>query len=246
MINIAICDDEELFIKKEKDIISKYVQAKGYEYQIDVYLSGKKFLESEKSNQYDIVFLDISMGEIDGIETAKCIRSFNNKVYLVFVTAFIIYSTEGYKVDASRYILKNDKMFETAIEESLCSIISKLEIADQKYIFSFIEGKIEVNLSDIVYIESNLHKLIFHMNTSKKTQYTIYEKLDAIDAEIGQAGFCRIHKSYLVNMKYIDDIERYKISLNDGTTLSIAKKRYPVVKEAFVMNMGVYDDWIYI
>lgn len=109
MINIAICDDEELFIKKEKDIISKYVQAKGYEYQIDVYLSGKKFLESEKSNQYDIVFLDISMGEIDGIETAKCIRSFNNKVYLVFVTAFIIYSTEGYKVDASRYILKNDK-----------------------------------------------------------------------------------------------------------------------------------------
>lgn len=242
MIKIAICDDEELFLKKEQAIISKYMKANDYQYQIDLYLSGKQFLESTKVDQYDIVFLDISMAEIDGMETAKRIRKFNNKVYLVFVTAFIIYSTEGYKVDASRYILKNDKMFHTAIEESLYAIIPKLETSNHKYAFSFIEGKKEINLSDIVYIESNLHKLIFHMNTPKKTQYSMYEKLDVIDATIGQFGFCRIHKSYLVNMKYADDIERYKLTLNDGTNLSIVKTRYPVVKEAFTTNMGVYDD----
>lgn len=80
------------------------------------------------------------------------------------------------------------------------------------------------------------------MNTSKKTQYSMYEKLDVIDAEIGSAGFCRIHKSYLVNMKYVEDIERYKLLLKDGTSLNIAKSRYLVVRETFTANMGVYDD----
>lgn len=242
MINIAICDDEELFLQREQDIISKYMGENGYQYNIDQYLSGKQFLESNKADKYDIVFLDVSMAEIDGMETAKRIREFNNKVFLVFVTAFIVYSTEGYKVEAIRYILKNDKMFDAAIEESLFTIIQRLAVSKQKHTFSFQEGKIEIDLSNIVYIESNLHKLIFHMNTSKKKQYSMYEKLDSIDAEIGGSGFVRIHKSYLVNMKYVEDIERYKLVLKDGTNLNIAKSRYPAVKETIITNAGEYDE----
>ena len=242
MINIAVCDDEEFYLQKEQSIISGYMTEKGYEYNIDLFSSGKEFLESENTEQYDIVFLDITMDEIDGIETAKRIRANHQKVYLVFVTAYITYSTEGYKVDASRYILKNDLMFEAAMEESLDSIIRKMEVPENKHTFSFQEGKREINLSDIIYIESNLHKLIFHMNTPKNSQYFLYGKLDVIETAIGKAGLCRIHKSYLVNMKYVENMERYKIYLKDGTKLSIAKPRYPVVKEAFLMRKGEYDD----
>lgn len=246
MINIAICDDEEIFLYKEQELISKYMERQGYSCNIDLFLSGEAFLEGNDIEKYDIVFLDVSMGELDGMETAKRIRRKNNSVYLVFVTAYITYSTEGYKVDASRYILKNNKMFETAIEESLYAIIQKMGMPSNNHTFSFQEGKMEIKLSDIIYVESNLHKLIFHMSATKKKQYTMYEKLDVIDAEISHAGFCRIHKSYLVNMKYANDIERYKLSLSDGTNLSIAKTRYPVAKEAFAINMGVHDDGIHI
>lgn len=242
MINIAICDDEELFLQREQDIISKYMGENGYQYNIDQYLSGKQFLESNKADKYDIVFLDVSMDEIDGMETARRIRELSDTVFLVFVSAFIVYSMEGYKVNASRYILKDDKTLDTAIEESLNAIIQKLCILKERYTFSFQEGKKEIDLSNIVYIESNLHKIIFHMNRSKKTQYSMYEKLDVIDATIGQFGFCRIHKSYLVNMKYAEDIERYRLLLVGGIDLSIAKSRYPVVKESFTNRMGGYDD----
>lgn len=242
MINIAICDDEEIFLQKENALISEYMIKKGHQFNIDLFLSGKEFLECNNIEQYDIVFLDVSMDEIDGIETAKRIRENNKSVYLVFVTAYITYSTEGYKVDASRYILKNDLMFEMAIEECLYAIMQKMEVLDNKQTFLFQGGKRKLNLSEIVYIESNLHKLIFHMNASKKNQYVMYEKLDVVDATISNSDFCRIHKSYLVNMKYADDIERYNLHLNDGTNLSIAKTRYPVVKEAFVMHKGEYDD----
>lgn len=242
MINIAICDDEEIFLQKEQSFISNYMTERGYEYHIDLFMSGKEFLASGNTERYDITFLDVTMDEIDGIETAKRIRENNQKVYLVFVTAYITYSTEGYKVDAYRYILKDELMFEAAIEESLDSIIRKMEMPENKHTFSFQEGKREIDLSDIIYIESNLHKLIFHMNTPKNSQLSLYGKLDVIDATIGKAGFCRTHKSYLVNMKYVENMERYKICLKDGTKLSVAKPRYPVVKEAFLMRKGEYDE----
>ena len=123
MINIAICDDEELFLQREKEIIYKYMTKKGYNCSIDLFLSGKDYLECDDVEKYDIVFLDVSMDEMNGIETAKRIRKNNQKVYLIFVTAYINYATEGYKVNASRYVLKNNKTFELAIEESWYSII---------------------------------------------------------------------------------------------------------------------------
>ena len=242
MINIAICDDEELFLQREKEIIYKYMTKKGYNCSIDLFLSGKDYLECDDVEKYDIVFLDVSMDEMNGIETAKRIRKNNQKVNLIFVTAYINYATEGYKVNASRYILKNNKTFELAIEESLYSIIQKIEEVDRKYQFSFVEGNKRINLSKIIYIESNLHRLIFHISNRDKGQFSMYEKLDVIDAKIGQFGFCRIHKSYLVNMRYAQDIERYKLLLSDGTSLNIAKPRYSRVKEAFAMSKGEYDD----
>ena len=242
MIKIAICDDDEIFLQQEKKIIQNFFLKYPHEYNVDLYTSGKDFLKAEELNTYDIVFLDISMDEIDGLETAKCIRTNNQKVYLVFVTAYITYSTEGYKVDACRYILKNNMLLEAAMEESLYSIIQKMKVKGNKRIFMFQEGKREIDLSEIIYIESNLHKLNFYMNVAKNSQYSLYGKLDAIETEIGKAGFCRIHKSYLVNMKYVENMERYYISLKDGTKLSIAKPRYPIVKEAFLVRKGDYDD----
>ena len=128
------------------------------------------------------------------------------------------------------------------MEESLDSIIRKMKVSENKRIFSFREGKREIDLSDIIYIESNLHKLIFHMNTPTNSRYSLYGKLDVIDAEIRKAGFCRIHKSYLVNMRYVASMERYKACLQDGTKLSIARPRYSVMKEAYLMQKGEYDD----
>lgn len=235
MISIAICDDEDFFVKREEKIISNYLEKHGYQYKIDSFLSGTELLKSNNLEYYNIAFLDVSMEEIDGMETAMRIRENNKNVFLVFVSAYLVYSTEGYKVDASRYILKNNLMLDAAIEESLYATIQKLDTANYKRRFCFQEGKMDINLSDIVYIESNLHKLYFHMNSTNNIRYSMYEKLDVIDAAIEDIGFCRVHKSYLVNMKYVDNIERYQIVLCDGTKFSIAKTRYSYVKKTFLM-----------
>ena len=80
MIHIAVCDDEEYFCKREREIISDYMKKRNVSCVIDFFLSGREFLENGNTDRYQIVFLDVSMEGLDGIETAKIMRDFNREI----------------------------------------------------------------------------------------------------------------------------------------------------------------------
>ena len=127
MLNIAICDDEKYFLQQEKEWISQYMNCLGYEFHIDTFVSGVEFMAvGDMISKYDIIFLDINMEGMDGLETARKIREYTSGAYIVFVTAFITYALEGYKVDAVRYILKDNDSLERAVIECLDAIIDKM------------------------------------------------------------------------------------------------------------------------
>ena len=118
MIHIAVCDDEEYFRLREKKLVGEYMEKRKYSYTIDTYSSGKEMLDAANVPlQYDIIFLDINMEELDGLETARRIREISAKVSIVFVTAYITYALDGYKVNAVRYLLKEDHCLENAMKE---------------------------------------------------------------------------------------------------------------------------------
>lgn len=239
MFYIAICDDDEFFCLHEKQLIAKYMEQFQYDYRISVFRTGIELLESQREEvEYNIIFLDIKMKELDGIETAVQLRNMNQTAYLVFVTAFISYALEGYKLNAIRYLLKNDKNLENAINECLDAIISSIVQRNQKHRFEFREGTKEIFLEQIMFIESNLHKLLFNMDGSERLQYTMYEKLDCIEDIFKERGFCRIHKSYLVNLKYVSRIKRYQLELTNGRLLNIARARYMDVKKEYTFYQG--------
>ena len=127
--------------------------------QIDTFDSGTTFIDSGANVPYDILFLDVSMAKMDGIKLAKRIREYDNNVYIVFVTAFIDYSLEGYKVDAIRYILKDSESLEKSMYECLNTITDRMSSIEQKIELEFLEGKKYIRPNDILYVESNLHKL---------------------------------------------------------------------------------------
>lgn len=111
MFRIAICDDEKIFRDDLKEILIRYMTDRGIMLEIDTFSSGKEFVElGIEMVKYKIVFLDINMDELDGIMTAKKIRENSKDMFIVFVTAFVNYTIEGYKVDAVRYILKDNKI----------------------------------------------------------------------------------------------------------------------------------------
>lgn len=109
----------------------------------------------------------------------------------------------------------------------------QIELHDTEKEFEFREGRKEVLLERILYIESRLHKLEFHVIEKTMKVYTMYRTLDELENMLGENNFVRIHKSYLVNLKHISNISRYKVKLTDGSELAVPKVRYVYVKDIF-------------
>lgn len=235
-MRIAICDDETYYLDKVEELIQKYFENHSIQnYKIDKYCSGKKLCECmETMEPYDILFLDINMENMTGIETAKIFRQYSPDNFLVFITAFIDYAIEGYHVDAVRYILKN--RLEEAFIECMDCIMEKSVISRLNLEYRFREGKRKVQAGKLLYIESHQHLLFFNMEDS--TQFTLYEKLDNIETDLKKCRFLRIHKSFLVNSKYINRICNYKVFLLNGESLPIPREKYHAVKEAYYQMRG--------
>ena len=239
MLNIAICDDEKYFRNEIRGILEKYLSAEGIVCSIDDFASGEELTDlGIEMQKYDIVFLDINMDQMDGIDAARKIREKSKDIFIVFVTAYIDYTIEGYKVDAFRYILKNNNMLEGSIEECLDSIRERMAYEVEQREFEFSEGRKTVSLERILFVESNLHRLIFHIMEDSLKQYTVYKTLDDMEKEFEGKGFIRIHQSYLVNVQHVNSISRYYLILDNGTRLSIPRARYNEVQKLIAEYKG--------
>lgn len=239
MIKVAVCDDEAYFRERVRRLITEYMNTKGYDFEISCFASGKSLLGSGlQSFDYDIVFLDVNMEEMNGIDTAKVIRRLADQIYIVFVTAYITYALDGYKVNAVRYLLKEEDNLEPALRECLDTVIGKMNYREIRHTFEFQGGKMELNVERILYIESRLHRVIFHVFDHGVTQYYMYDKLDAMEKLMQEFGFCRIHQSYLVNLSYVKHVERFKLVLLDGTELSISRKYYKDLEQKYIKQKG--------
>lgn len=216
-----------------KQILSGYSI---YSYQIDTYLSGEELLLNNDVIQYDVIFLDINMPKQNGIEIARKIREKNTNVLLVFVTAFMDFALEGYKMEAIRFLLKD--MLEEMLPECIETIIKKLDLQTKKIRYDFIQGNKEIPVEKICFVESQGHKIVFNIFDSKPIQYSLYNKLDNVEKELQIYGFLRIHKSFLVNTYYIQSIVNYKVKMKNGVILPVPRERYRYVKEKYYEIKG--------
>ena len=233
-----ICDDSEKDRIYVRELLKKYGVRRDCVFEIVEFDSGEGLLQEISGGRNsvknpDMIFLDISMEQLDGMETARRIRELWPKVPIVLVTAYIHYALEGYKVRASRFLLKDE--LEDTISECVDSIRTELGRRSREMDFLFVEGKVRLKLCDIVYIETNAHVQIFHV---AGRIYRIYKKLDAVEKELAPYGFVRVHKSYVVNLMYVIKISSYRLYLSTGEEISVPKGRYQEVKSRYAAFRG--------
>lgn len=239
MLKIAICDDEKIFAEKIKELLEVYLDSKHIAREINIYTSGIDFVAlGENVMEYDIAFLDIDMKDMNGIQTADKIRVYSQDIYIAFVTAYINYAPEGYRCNAVRYILKNSNQLTASIYECMDAILDKISSSHKTKTIDFCGGSCEVLVNQIMYIESNKHKLLFHINGKDPEDYSIYSTLNDVEKEYIEADFLRVHQSYMVNMKYISKLVRYYVILENGERISIPKGRYREVADSYIAYRG--------
>lgn len=234
MINIAICDDEEVWRDLIAEFTKSYINKYNEVYNLELYDSEQSLLEA--GIKFDLVFLDVCIEQSNGIEIAHKFRTKNKDAEIIFVTSFIEFAPSAFNVRAFRYILKEQKMLERQIEEAVDAFMQQRQAVTPIKQYAFVEGTLSVAVDRIMYIESNLHYLTFYIMTSSDTikEYKLREKLNAIEKELGEHDFVRVHNRDLANLKYIKEICKNEVHMQGNIKLPIARNRLQAVKEKFL------------
>lgn len=241
MIRIAICEDDLFYMEKERNLIEDYFKTRNLCCKVTTFESGIE-LTKDFREDYDVIFLDVAMEDMDGLEAARWLRDNDTKAFIVFLSGYPEYSLEGYKVEAHRFLLKNDENLESSLAECLDSAIEKMQRDEKKIELAVQGGTLSIAPSKIVYAESKVHKVIIHVleASGKMREYYMYDRLDCVQEELAHLGFMRIHQSYLINKDYLTNVYRYKAELVQGIMLGISKKYYKDAEDYYVRKRGEF------
>ncbi|CEO05760.1 DNA-binding response regulator [[Clostridium] sordellii] len=215
MIYIAICDDKINIINKTKKLIQDYDKE---DIDIYVYESGEELINSDK--EFHIIFLDIDMKGLDGIETAKKLREYDKKVKIIYVTNYTDYTYSAFSVHAFGYLVKplNKKELYNQLDEAL----SYTEEISNNLEFITSDGVIRIDTNSIYYFEYEQRKVI--MKTIDKN-YILKKKISEIGKDIQDYGFEMPHKSFVVNLYNIKTIKGYDVHMMDGSVIPLSQKK---------------------
>lgn len=195
-ITIAIVDDEKIFRVMTRKKLEEVMGKIPFSFELREFRSGLDFLQ-EKS-MFDIVFMDIAMPEMSGLEAAEKYREYNPEGILIFLTAYDEYMKEGYKVNAFRYLGKQDEAreFFEAVKSALLQLQTK-----QKMCFQLLNsGDVFIALDDILYLESQTRSSLIHMKDNEILP--VRNKISELTELLEKKGFYLVHRAYLINMRY--------------------------------------------
>ncbi len=217
MIQIAVCDDEWNIVEQ----ISRWIAAYLPDCEIKKYRSAKELLSDGR--HFDILFLDIQMEGINGMEAAERIREKEEDVILIFITGVKEYVFDAFDVAAFHYLLKPIK--EEKLGEVLERAVKRIRkrTGEKRRLFIRRNGKnITVDVDDIVYLENEMHKVAIH---TVREIFLFYGVMSELEKKVGE-GFYRCHRGYLVNMAYISEYDTGNIYLTNGEKIYLAKAKY--------------------
>lgn len=218
MIQIAVVDDEKIIREQIKNLIEN----RQTECRIDIYSSGEELLAAKK--YYDLIFLDIQMDGMNGIEIARKMREQSAESVLIFITGIKEYVFEAFDVSAFHYLLKpiEEKKFNEVFTRAVSEVKRQHRQGTEQLFIKTRTRNIIINRSSILYIENRGKKVEIHTTGEVIEMYAAMIELE------GQLGgsFYRCHRGYLVNMAFITEYSGDNITLRNGETIFLAKERY--------------------
>ena len=236
MLNILICDDEKPFLDRLANKITVYLENREIPFQMAAFCSGEELLKHNEDRLFDIAFLDIDMEKLNGINLARKLRQENPGIVIIFLTNFIQYAPEGFEVQAFRYLLKSD------MQERLVSYFEDAvrEVVREKQIITISVNAelIDIPVSHILYLESNLRVVTMHLINDDREEYRFYGNMTDLSEKLEALGFLRVQKSFLVNMEYIEQLQYEKVSLYGGIVLPSSAKNHKTLKQQYLKWRG--------
>ena len=220
-IHIAIVEDDDMQAELLQGYIRRYGEESGETFEVTRFSDGDAIVENYAA-VYDVIFLDIQMRIMDGMETAKHIRKLDKEALIIFVTNMAQYAIKGYAVDALDFLLKPVPYF--AFSQELKRCVEKLKGREKQYLMVATENGVRRLCTDeIMYVEVLEHRLYIHTKTD---ELKTYGSIKEMAAKLPKADFYRCNNCYLVNLAYVSGVKDGMAMLGGiGLAISRAKKK---------------------
>lgn len=232
MVRIVIVEDDEKQVAELRAYLRQYEAQRGIVFEVSDYPDGDEFLAQYQTTA-DIVLMDIQMQFMDGITAAERLRKIDPTVIIIFITNMPQYAIRGYAVDALDYVLKPVSYF--AFAQRMDRALLRLDAREKHYITLQIRGGMQkLELKQIYYVESQKHDLLFHTSVG---EFLTRGTMKSAENSLGEYGFFRSNKCYLVNLDYVDSI-RENEAVVAGTPLVISRGRRNDFMTALARHVG--------
>lgn len=237
-MKIAICDDDNIFVKEFYNVLNTYCESNKIKCKIDNFTSSRDILANYL--EYDLIFLDIAMPKIDGFTVADKINEKNDKVkipYVVFITNYDNLVWEAQKKRPLYFIRKNMAESELSdVFELLMKEIKKSTKTEKRYSIKDSGRYFHINIDKIYYIDREGNYTVFHMDDG--TEYRERSKVEFHQEKLHNYGFTQIAKCCLVKIDKIIELSKEEIKLENGTVLPISGKFKKQVSEDYFKYIG--------
>ena len=219
MIHIAICDDEKHMSDHIRAMASDFFRKKNREIQLRTFLSGEELLNYD--GQIDILFLDIQMNGMDGLETARKLRAGKFRGVLIFITVLKEMVFQSFEVQAYDYLVKpvDEKQFGKTMERLYASMQNASE--DSLLVQQGYERRI-VPKDEIVFCEVIDRKIYLNLASGEVVDY--YERIENLETKLG-SHFFRCHRSYLINLKHLKGYKNGTACMDNGKEVPVSRLR---------------------
>lgn len=237
MIKIAFVEDSIEEVKQFKEYCEEFSKEFNEIISLSDFSNGLNFL-SNYHNDFDFVFMDIDMPILNGLQASKSLREIDKDVNIVFYTNLAKYAIKGYEVNALDFLVKPVSYSTFKAKLNKWFSINKTNKQKNNFILNLIGGTtIKITLSDIYYIESIKHNLVYH---TKKETYTTRETIRDLEKKISIYGFSRSINGILINLNYVSKIEKDTIYIEKGNgtiALPLARTRKKEFMKDFMLHL---------
>ncbi len=224
---IGICDDNQADTDYVTSLVKGWAEQAGVCVELKTYPSAESFLfQYEEEKDFDILLLDIEMGQLNGMELARKIRQDNRTVQIVFITGYPDYMSDGYDVTALHYLMK--PVSAGKLSEVLSKAVGMLARQPRILFFDLGKESLRISAEDIVYAESQGHYSLLH---TKGEEYKFRMTFAELERQLGE-GFYKCSRSFIVNLKYVRRITKTAVLLAWKTDGNLE----------LPLGKGLYDD----
>lgn len=228
-LELAVVDDLSRDRARLTALLTAYAQKQGLSWQITGFSSGEAFLAALTPGRFAVIFLDIIMGGMDGLETARRLRERDPDVPLVFVTTERGYALQGYEWDAAGFLVKED----AHMEQSFLRLMNRLQRRQLPPLrLELAGGSISLPLQDLCYAEVRDHTLVLHTRDRQipGVRMTLEELRLSLPPD---DRFVECHRGILVNLDAITHLDGPVITLSSGEILPVSRRRRASLEQAY-------------